>query len=331
MSECFAITTYCNTKEKIDILNQTIENLKQFNIDIMIHAHYPLIEDIQKKVNYYLFSSNNSILPYYNVFWYYIRDYKLEIKVYDTNYTLLKAWTEIINFLKNYDKIHFVNYDANITPEIFNFSILNKDKSIFIQNNGISENHVRNYYVLTYFCLKNSNFNYFKENITLENYLKFNPIDNKFRPMLEEFIPSFTIPHNPINKSIDNVIINDDFFLILCDQYNAKELLKYDIASHSRFDWNKNIKINDIRLFLGQFDDTTKLIILDNNKDKTIEIEVNDKNIIYNLPIVDQYLIDLNIPFINIKNLKIKIDNEYINEDFFKKYFQLECKIYHNI
>ena len=36
----------------------TIDNLKKFDIDIAIHAHYPLNEEIQNSVNHYINSEN---------------------------------------------------------------------------------------------------------------------------------------------------------------------------------------------------------------------------------------------------------------------------------
>jgi len=51
MKECFAITTYCDSDKKVKILNDTIDNLKNFNIDIAIHAHYPLSNCKNIKIN----------------------------------------------------------------------------------------------------------------------------------------------------------------------------------------------------------------------------------------------------------------------------------------
>ena len=47
MKECFVITTYCNTLSRVEELKKCINNLKHFNIDILVHAHYPLDLEIQ--------------------------------------------------------------------------------------------------------------------------------------------------------------------------------------------------------------------------------------------------------------------------------------------
>ena len=90
MKECFAITTYCDSDKKVKILNETIDNLKKFNIDIAIHAHYPLSNEIQNKVNFYFYSSDNPILPRFNIFWHFIEFYKLEYIQHDYAYTIMK-------------------------------------------------------------------------------------------------------------------------------------------------------------------------------------------------------------------------------------------------
>lgn len=125
MKECFAITSYCNSNEKIKILNNTIDNLKLFNIDIILHTHIPLDSEIQKKVNLYYYSSDNPILPRYNLFWYDVYNFRLEYKKYDVAFAVMKQWKEIINIAKDYDVIHFINYDINISQEIYDLTIKN--------------------------------------------------------------------------------------------------------------------------------------------------------------------------------------------------------------
>ena len=146
-SECIAITSYCNTERKLDILNRTIDNVREYNLPVFIHAHYPLTDEIQKKVHSYFYSSDNPILNRYNLFWIWIDSYKLEIRVYDMTFTTLKGWSESVQILKDYERIHIINYDTNLTPDVFNLSRKYK-QSMFLQN----KNTERNYNLITYFC-----------------------------------------------------------------------------------------------------------------------------------------------------------------------------------
>lgn len=301
MKECFAISTYCNTKEKNILLDKSIDNLKQYDLDIMIHAHYPLSFDIQKKVNYYYYSSYNPVLRYrYNIFTYHYRNYTLSIKVYDYTYTVLKGWSEMIKILNDFDKIHIINYDSNITPELFNLS-KKYNKSLCLEDKNPK------YADVIYMCLKNDSYGFFQENITLEKYLNFISED-KFLTKIEEFLPSF----------IKN---NENFYFIKNDEYNQNELRKYDIKTESRFDWDKSLTFNGIKIFIGYLNDNLQALFF-NIKKKT-KIEIND----YTFEIDDDFLYDFKINKIK----KIKINDEELSSNFIDQFFYLETKIYDKI
>jgi hypothetical protein len=322
MKECFAITTYCNTEEKIQVLNKTIDNLKQYELPIFIHAHYPLSDDIQKKAHSYFYSSDNPILTNrFNKFWYFIEGFKLEITVYDYYFTTLKGWSESIKICNDYDKIHMINYDANIYPELFNLSI-KYNKSIFLQNPD--KNLTKPFILPTYFCLKKESFEFFRENITLEKYIGFREISTwKFLPLVEEFIPYFTI--------------GDDFLQIPYTDYNAEKLLENDIASDTRFDWNKSLSLNGTKIFIGDLNNEANILFFNVEK----ELEINAMAI-RKLPvqpgtnmggdmggsITSDSLMSLYIPLSEIDELKIKINGERVSDDLIKKFIQLESKIY---
>jgi hypothetical protein len=305
MKECFVITTYCNTQEKIIALNRTIDNIKQYGLDIMLHAHYPLSDDIQKKVNHYYYSSNNPILhDRYNLFWHFVDNYRLEIKISDYYYTVLKAWSESINILSNnYDKIHIINYDTHIEPALFNLSRIN-DKSLFLQNSDLSKNYI----ITTYFCLNKKSFNFFRENITQQKYESFKS-DSKFLPLVEEYIPSFTI--------------GDDFYQIPHTDYNQCELLKYDIKADTRFEFNKTFTFKSNKVFIGEYDNSTQILFFDLKEKIRVQIENYS-----DIELDSNYLMDLKIPFNQINNLKIKINDELISEKFIERCSSLHCKIY---
>jgi len=239
--ECFAITSYCNTPEKLDILNRTIDNIKQYNLPIFLHAHYPVPEDILKKIHSCYYSSDNPILSRYNEFWYYVGNYRLAIRVYDYYYTTLRGWDESIKILNDYERIHMINYDTNLPFEIFNLSLKYK-QSFFLQNGSdLSRRYIRP----TYFCLNKNMFKYFRDNITLQKYLAFSP-DYNLIPLIEEFVPTFTS--------------NDDFFHIPNAEYDDKKLLEYDIAQDTRFDWDKMMDIGTCKIFIGEYNNTAHIL-----------------------------------------------------------------------
>ena len=54
----FIVTAWTDTLEKQKMLVRCIKKLKEFNIQILLSVNYPVIEEIQKLVDYYIFHNN---------------------------------------------------------------------------------------------------------------------------------------------------------------------------------------------------------------------------------------------------------------------------------
>ena len=161
--------------------------------------------------------------------------------------------------------------------------------------------------------LNKKSFNYFRENLTLEKYLSCTHPDG-FLPPPEEFVPMFTS--------------NDDFFQVPNTEFSQDELLKYDIANENRFIWEKELKINGSKIFMGEFNDSANILFFDIVNQLKIEINLNDKILNQIIEPGKSQLIDLRVKFKDIRVIKITVNNISINADLIAKFFQLECKIY---
>jgi hypothetical protein len=334
--ECFAITTYCNTEEKVQTLNRTIENIKQYGLPIFVHAHYPLPYEIQKKIDFYFYSSDNPIFNRFNSYWYFINDYKLEFTWYDYYYTTVKGWNESIKILSDYERIHMINYDANIYPEIFNVSRCH-DKSIFLQNENYTYNFFRtksvyppltisnnNQVFLTYFCLNKKSFDFFRENITLKKYIGYRLISSSpFLPLLEEFVGYF--------------LHGDDFYMVPHNEIDYNKILKYDAAADYRFHWNETNKLENTMIFIGEYDGIANVLFYAVEKPVEINILIFRKGFLIPGAIMGgeiggkislQTKFSLDLAFKDIEKIEIRVDNKLVNDDLIKKFFLLECKIY---
>jgi hypothetical protein len=186
MKECFIITTYCNTPYRVSELKKCISNLNRFNIDILIHAHYPLDLEIQQSVKYYIYDSTNPVIrdgskTIIRWKWYKTANKLLTITNPDYSYAVMNQWNSSLIFLKEkkYDYIHVINYDTFITDyvlkkhqdylqnndAVFEYSDLNKrdfdaneydDKMIFV----------------VFFSIKNTFIETLTNELTLEKYLQ---------------------------------------------------------------------------------------------------------------------------------------------------------------
>lgn len=120
--ECFLITTYCDTEEKVGVLRDTLESLKKYNLDICVHAHYPLPVDIQQKIKYYIYDKSNPIIPFGPrgiIVWRKMQNLQLNILKRDYGYTVVSQWKQGLLFLygMGYNKVHVLNYDAIVSDE----------------------------------------------------------------------------------------------------------------------------------------------------------------------------------------------------------------------
>jgi len=314
MKECFVITTYCDTQAKIDVLNATIDNIKQFGKDIMIHSHLLLSVDIQNKVNHYISSENFIIDNKAKVSFYFTSKDNYKMYNYKTNYnyTVLKQYNESVSYLFSfdYDVLHFLNYDSNITSDIYETSKKYcKNKSVFYQNFFIKKKHV----TASWFSLNKKDKEFFINITSMNEYLKSSDyaieiyLGNQIRKIDSKFIEL----ENYDNKSLYK---NEISF----DGGDYEETYHSEVSVASR-DFNLFFKKNGYFIFGGYFNRTLAFLFHTITKKLDIEIKVNVK--IFNITVDNEiFFMDTGV---NIENLKydevsvivndVKIDNMLID------------------
>jgi hypothetical protein len=225
MKECFVITTYCNTPYRVEELKKCINNLRQFDIDILVHAHYPLDLEIQKMVKYYLYDSTNPVIrdgskSIIRWKWYVTANKLLTIPNPDYSYAVMNQWNESLKFLndKKYDRVHVINYDTFINDFVFrkHQEFLNDHDVVFEYTNykprdyNANEKSDKNLIFIVFFSIKNTFIDKFTSELTLEKYL------NSKDTMLETYIME-------ILDKIENKQINNSFLPIGFDSFKIKK------------------------------------------------------------------------------------------------------------
>lgn len=186
MKECFVITSYCNTSDRVEELKKCIDRLKKYNIDILVHAHYPLDLDIQKSVTYYLYDSTNPVIRDGSKIivrwkWYMTANKLLTIPNPDYSYAVMNQWVSSLKFLKEkkYERIHVINYDTFINDFVFNKheEFLN-DHDVVFEYTGLkprdynaNEKSNKNLIFVVFFSIKNTFIDALTNELTLEKYL----------------------------------------------------------------------------------------------------------------------------------------------------------------
>ena len=56
------ISSYCDTKEKIDVLINTIKSVKSYNLDVMVNSPLPLPSDVINMCDFYVQTKENPLL-----------------------------------------------------------------------------------------------------------------------------------------------------------------------------------------------------------------------------------------------------------------------------
>jgi len=189
MRNCFAITSYCDTPKKVDDLKKCINGLKRFDTDILIVAHYPLDLEIQTLVKYYIYDSSNPVIQDGSkiiVRWRQLGDKLLTIRTPDYSFAVMNLWIKSLIFLKNnYDNIHIINYDIEITDFIFeNHQLqLNDHNMVFECDLSVNISAV-------FFSIKSTFIDTFLLELTLDKYML--SIDNMLEGYMKEFIEKLT-------------------------------------------------------------------------------------------------------------------------------------------
>jgi hypothetical protein len=125
-SELIVIGTYPNTKTRKKLTKECIESVLSLNRKIMLVSHYPVSEEIQKMVDFYVYDKHNPLVPhsYYTKFYNYTNRFDVEIKIdglKNTNQSLT-VLTNLFNSVKSaknfgYDKIVYLTYDVIVSDK----------------------------------------------------------------------------------------------------------------------------------------------------------------------------------------------------------------------
>jgi len=121
--EVFVIGCHANTEEKLKLLKENINKIKELNIPIVITTHYPIPIEIQKQVDFVLYEKENILSGDNKLrYWFHSPDYvKIVGDCEKGNYqsvAIISLIRNAINFCKSYSYIHYLESDTIINiPE----------------------------------------------------------------------------------------------------------------------------------------------------------------------------------------------------------------------
>lgn len=329
---CFVITTYCNTTKKVKELKKCIHNLKQFNIDILIHAHFPLNLDIQKSVKYYIYDSTNPIIidgskQIIRWKWYVTAFKMLNIPKHDYSYCVMNQWISSIKFLKElgYRQIHIINYDTFIKDSVFKKHIeYIKENDVVFEyfstlrprdSNGDLKQQELIY--LAFLSIKDTFFQTLIDNLTLEKYMA--SIDTMLETYIMELVNNSTLKIKKNYSSLQLSKFHDGDFDIYTtienfDDFDFLKKTENNIDLYYVFG-GLNTEFHTFEIIIFEITNPIEEIVIDINGDITKVNNITEKY--YSL--ITKYTMKEIIEIIDNNKLNIIIDGDIVSQDKIEK------------
>jgi len=282
------ISTFCDTQEKLDVLEKNIKIVKSHNLDVIAISPFNLPESITKLCDYVFVTKDNPVLEWPVRSMYAWRKVTLNGKLHTiartypdygfAGLTQIKQLSEIaLNF--GYNQFYHMIYDLKIDENVVEGFNSNKTCSVYPSKRGDSNWEVG----LHYMIFDKDNLSKFISQITLENYLSLKD-SHSFEWL----------------KSIQSVV-----------GYNVEPIAVEDeIYYYEGFDFFNFSPIKGLKFFIEKNDETLtpiKLLFYENQLDKEIKIKVGET---INVGVINDYAIfDLGFNKLNPQQVTITVDS----------------------
>jgi len=289
MKKIVLISTFCDTQEKLDILEKNIKTIKSYNMDVMVISPFYLEKDIVEICDYFFLTKDNPVLDWpvksmcHWVNYHHNNDKYKFVRTYPdygfSGLSQVKQLSEIAMNL-NYDQFHHIIYDLIIDQNVIDGFLSDKICNVYPSKRDDTIWAVG----LHYMIFNKEKLIEFSSHISLDNYLSNNEGD------------AFVWLHNlqsTIGYQIEETPVEDAIYF------------------YQNFDFFNYSSIPGIKLFIHKNDfefnpdvDTIKLAFYDSFKVIKLFIdgvETNHK--------IDKFLfIDLEFNKSNYKNVVIEVD-----------------------
>jgi len=266
------ISSYCDTEEKLKILERNIDNVKNFGIDVMVVSPIILPESVQQKCDYFFLMKDNPVLDWPQKAIYFWRIFKLGDKSIKTTKTVpdygwaglyqVKKLSEIALNL-DYDYFYHMIYDLKFDDTVIEGLMSNRECDVYSSKRGETIWDVG----LHFMIFNKENLQKFISYITLQNYLD------------SEGGDAFVWLHKLINIFPYNIIktpVEDEIYY-----YEGEDFFNYS-------------PIKDLKFFVDKNDEeptTVKLLFYDINELKNILLTIGENK--YRYDIIGNSLFDL--------------------------------------
>lgn len=255
------ISTFCDTQEKLDVLEKNIKTVKQHGLDVIAISPLFLPESITKLCDYVFFTKDNPILDWplkAMRFWgnVNIKGTNHEISVTRPDYgfaglTQVKQLSEIaLNF--DYDQFYHMIYDLKIDENVIEGFTSNRDCNIYPSKRGKDFWEAS----LHYMVFNRENLKEFISHISLENYLKTS----------DEALEWLRNLKSVFSYTSEIIPVEDEIFY-----YKDVDFFNYSPTDKFKFYVEKNSQAPSVRLlFYGLESEKNIKVKVNNNINETL-------------------------------------------------------------
>jgi len=292
------ISTFCDTVEKIEILNQNIKTLKSNNLDVIVISPLHLPEETVMLCDYFFYIKDNYVLKWplsvqiYHA-WFELQNEKflvLTASGNDYGWAGLNHIKKLTEIALSFDYEYFYNliYDLEIDENVINILQNPKDCCCCsFQRYG----ELLKWASLHLIVMNRSNAKTFSDLISLESYIEFlNSCDFKVGKDAEAFMHSITLHSGMKFETLefpvtDKIYINQDFF-----NYS---------------------KINGLKFFVGKnaldLQSEIQFCVFENKKNTKIKVIANGEE-----KIIDENfkIFSIGINFLDLQSILVEYENE---------------------
>lgn len=159
MKSAIVIKSFCNSQEKVEVLQRAIIKIKEFSdLPILLHAGYHVPQEIINQVQFYINYDNSGLTSGSNYRWCKYLNYSGEFRSIFPDYGLADAiqLKVCVSFLENfdYDAMHVFNYDVDI-DQIVEMDLFNQNCQILEEGHEAAYQQSKvNYAGLLFYSIK---------------------------------------------------------------------------------------------------------------------------------------------------------------------------------
>ena len=291
------ISSFCDSKEKLDVLQSNIKQLKQLAFDVIVISPLTLPKEIVSICDYFFYTKDNLILEWpINVQMYWFekeisKEKPLTFVATNKDY----GWTGLshvkkltdIGLLFDYKHFYYMIYDIDIDQNVL--SVLNNPKDNWIgsfERDGVRVNSSLHLMVFDRENAKRMN-----NLVSLESYIEFLHDKNQngsteafvdtIKKKLQSESPDFFIK--------DKIFVYRDFF-----NHSPDNRIKFFVKKDS------NNIMSNLKIFFYANESLAKIKLIINDKESEVNISCDS-------------IVDLGVNFLELRSARFSINEEEVD------------------